>query len=506
MSKQPLPLDSAEVDARADRRQRDIGTAFANALKLGASLVATWGIALVTRLFIPRYLGPERFGILNFSDAFAGTAFVFMGLGIDQYVRKEISVRPAHTSDFIGGIIALRLILLAVVYAGMEVVLSSTHRDSQVRTLVYIMGIAQYFSVGSGTSAGLLQAAGHVNGISVLSVLIKFAWGGCILSAIYFRLELWAFATSLALTEGLRSIALFALARKHLQFQMKIDVRATLAVVAAAFPFCISGLASTVYDKIGTNVLGFTASSREVGWLGAAAGLHGITLMVAPLVSWILTPLFARAAADSRDELFRLIRRSLEFIIAIATPLTLFMALGANIWVGILFGEAFRPAANILRVMAISTLLMYLSIVAASALAVLNYTWRMSVVFLGALLVSAASNYVLIRHFASAGPGAEGAASAAAMTLTELAIVVPLVAMLGRQAIDRRLISSTGKNLVAAAIVVALDHFVRGAFGWWTLVLDGFAYLALSVGSGGSDIKGMIQVVKASRTSRSKEA
>ena len=59
-----------------------------NAIKLGGSLVVTWGIALIARLYIPRHLGPERFGILKFADAFTATAFVVMGLGLG-YVRTQ---------------------------------------------------------------------------------------------------------------------------------------------------------------------------------------------------------------------------------------------------------------------------------------------------------------------------------------------------------------------------------------------------------------------------------
>src|SRR3954447_2371242 len=87
----------------------DVRTAMRNGVKLGLSLVGTWTVALVVRFFLPRYLGPERFGLYSFSDAFAATYFVFLGLGIDAYIQKEIPARPRHASDFLGGVLVFRL-------------------------------------------------------------------------------------------------------------------------------------------------------------------------------------------------------------------------------------------------------------------------------------------------------------------------------------------------------------------------------------------------------------
>ncbi len=130
-------------------RKREVGLALRNAAKLGGSLTITWGIGIVVRLYLPRYLGPERFGMLSFADAFTTAAFVFLGLGLDTYVRKEVSVRPDHASEFIGGVVLLRMLLAVLVFAGMEAVLAATHRPDEVRDPVRIYGIAQLFVIGS---------------------------------------------------------------------------------------------------------------------------------------------------------------------------------------------------------------------------------------------------------------------------------------------------------------------------------------------------------------------
>jgi O-antigen/teichoic acid export membrane protein len=486
-----------------DWRKREVGLALTNAVKLGSSLILTWGIALVTRLYIPRYLGPERFGALNFADAFTGTAFVVMSLGLDTYVRKEISVRPGHANDFVGGIVTLRLALLVLVYGAMEVVLRVTRCSPDVRMLVYIYGASQFFAHGGNTSAGLLHATGKVGEMSVLSVVIKVIWAICVFLAIILKLGLWAFPATFAATEGIKSFVLYWLARKYLGFQFRVNIKATLAVLLAALPFFVSGLATTVYDKIGVSLLEFLSSRLEVGWFGAASGLSGVTLLFTPLLAWVVIPLFARSAAQSRDDLFKMVRRSLEFVLVAAIPVSTALFVGADIWVTLLFGQAFAPAAMALRVLSVATLLMYLSIVAVYALAVLNHTWSMSFIFLAGTIISPAANFILIPKLSATGvAGAAGAACALSTLVTELAMVTGLLWKLGKSTFDRHLIAVIAKSVAAALAVILLDAHVFRPWGPIRLLVDASIYV-IAVGlSGAVDLRAFVALVKTAKQSR----
>ncbi len=475
-----------------NRHRNEIRLALTNAVKLGASMVFTWAIALIGRLYIPRYLGPDRFGMLNFADAFSATAFVAMGLGVDTYVRKEVAVRPERASDFVGGVIALRLLLLPLIYLGMEITLRATHCREETKLLVYIAGITQFFMVGNGTSAGLLQAVGKVDEVSVLSVVIKAAWLLFVFIVIFTRLGLWAFALNLAVLEAAKSFVLFRLARKHVKFEIRINPKATWVAILASVPFLIAAVAPTIYGNFGVNLLSFWTSDREVGWYGAASGLAGMTLMLTPLVGWVLVPLLARTAAESEDAFYSIVRRALEFTLALALPISLMLLLGADLWISVLFGPAYLPAAMALRIQAISTVLMYLSIVGYYALAILNYTWRMSLVFVGGLIVNPICNYLLIPYLsARGGPGSGGVACTVSTLITELGMAVAIVALMGRRCYDRQLLLALVKSSGAALVVVWLDSMLK-PIGALRLILDAILYAVLVVVTGAIDLRLMV--------------
>jgi O-antigen/teichoic acid export membrane protein len=346
-----------------------------------------------------------------------------------------------------------------------------------------------------------LQSVGQVNGQSVLSIVAKLLWAGLLMLAIYLKQGLWAFAAAVTVTEGVKAIVLFVMARRHLHFSMRVRLRPTWLVLAASMPFFVSGLASTIYSRIGVSILSFTSNDREVGWFAAASGLQGMTLLLVPIISWVLTPLFARAAAASEGELYSVLRSSFTLILTGAMPLSLIMLVGADYWVTIAFGKAYAPAAASLQVLAVATPLMYTSMLAAYALAALRLSWRMGLVFVAGIVVSPLANLLLIPPVTAwLGQGGSGAACSIAVVVTECAIAIPLSIMLGSRCFNRELNLKLLKSTLTAAGVVALDVFVLRRFGAIRLLIDVVLYVGIAAATGALDFPGMIRWVKAARS------
>ncbi len=177
-------------------------------------------------------------------------------------------------------------------------------------------------------------------------------------------------------------------------------------------------------------------------------------------------PLFARAAATSEKELCSLVCRSLELILAFTVPVSLLMSMGSELWIGIAFGPAFAPAAAALSVQAVVFIMMYVSIVSWAALTMLNRTWALTAVFTVGLIVNPILNFTLIPlGVQKYGPGGGGVACATATLLTEVCVLSPMLWMMGKRIAERRLLTMVGKTLAAAAITVALDHFLKPHLG-----------------------------------------
>lgn len=463
---------------------RDVQSALWNALKIGGSLIATWTVALAVRFVLPRQLGPETYGVYNFSDAFAGSFFVLANLGIETYVQKEIPVRGEHASDFLGGILALRLALGVALLAAMAAILHQGGRPAEVRAVVYVFAAGQLLFNNNATFSALLHARGTVDGLSVATVLSKLLWGAGMLLALGGGTGLIGLAAAFTLAEAVKSVALWALCRKHLSLELRIDLARTWRVVVLSLPFFVTTLSTTLFSKLDNTLIGFLANDREVGWFGLASNLSQLALLMTPLLGAVLLPLFSRVAARSDQELNQVMRRSLEVILMVAIPASLLLGLGADVWVRVVGGADYAPAALALRILAPVFVLTYVAMVCADCLYLIGRSWRVTAVCLGGLVVNAGLNAALIRPMlAAVGDGGAGVGAALATIGTEAFTCGLFVFTIGRRLLDARLFATVAKLVGACAAAVAVDR-VCSFLGPARLLLDAAAYCALAIATG----------------------
>lgn len=458
----------------------DTRTALRNALKLFFSLLATWGIGLALRLWLPRHLGPERLGVLSFADSLAGTVLACASLGIDTYVQKEIPVRPAHASDFYGGTLALRLLISIVLIAGL-LVFTTGDRGLDVSYLLLAFGVYHVAAGLNGTLTALLQANTTVDEVALANVVTKLVWGLGMVGGILLDVPLLGLAAIYCLSEVMKLAMLQGAAGRRAGLTIRMDVAKTGAAVAASLGFYAYSLAGALAYRLDVALIGLLSSHVEVGWYAAAGGLATITLFLAPVLYSVLMPLFTRAHSRSPEEMFGAMRRVLEALTAVTAPAGLFLALGADLWVRLAFGADYGPSAISLRALAPLFVVWYLDILLCMPLVIQGRGWLLTAISLGAIVANALTAIVLVPYVAvRVGPGGAGLGMAMALVLKELLVTLGFLAIVGAKLIDRRRRLTLGATAVAALGTTAA-HLALAPLGHWRLLVDLVVYVALVI-------------------------
>jgi O-antigen/teichoic acid export membrane protein len=470
------------VAVRVDPAADEALDALRNAAKLGASLIATWTVALAVRMLLPRALGPEAFGAVSFAEAVAATAFVLVGVGADTYIRQQIPTRPAHASEFVGGVLLLRLALGVAVLGGVALLLHSLASPPEVRRVVYLCCGGQLAASMNGSLAALLHARGTVDGLSFANVAGKVLWAGGVLAGLASGHGLTAVGAAYLASELAKLAALLRLARRHLGLSLRADPAVTRAVLVASLPFYANAVATSAATRIDVPILAaLVGDAREVGWYGAAWNLSSLALLVAPVIGWVIVPLLARARARSDEDLSRALARAVEAVLLLGIPASLFLALGADVWIAVMYGDAFAPAAPALRILAPVFVFTYVASVSGACLNVLGRGWTTTLVSVVGLVVNPALNVWLVPAGARwlAGGGGAGAGAAVATMVSEGVVAALLTGLLGARAFDRRTIDLCARTLLVCAAVVAI-HGALAPLGAARLAADAAAYVLLA--------------------------
>jgi len=476
----------------------DGAVAFRNALKLGTSLVLTWTVALIVRFKLPNYLGKDAFGEYTFADGFAATLFVFIGLGIDTYIQREISVRPKHASDFFLGTMLTRVVLCVPLFLFSVLFLWAKGKPSYVQWAALLFGVTQIFVTLNATFSAMIQASTRVGGLAVVNVVSKILWGGGVLLCVRMQAPFVLLAVPMLASEAFKMIFLFRTAKEAVNLEIRFDKEATRAVLRESFPFFVSAAAVALGSRLDVTMLDSLAPSKEVGWYGSASNIGSLAMLLSPLLSWVLMPLMTRAKHRSEDEFFAILRRVIEGVTVVSLPVTLLLALGADVWIRLAFRPEFAPAAISLRYFAPIFVFTYGTVILWLALMILGRSWTITLISIGGLLSVPILILAIVPLTAPLGDGYAGMGVSLALSIRECGLVIAFLYFLGRRAIDARVVTQIGKSLVACGIVVAA-HVGLARFGDIRLAAEAGIYFLLMFALGivrPSDIRRMLKMLR----------
>jgi len=467
-----------------------------HAATLGSALAVTTVIAMAVKLLIPRVLGPEAFGNLRLAESMAELLFVALTFGVDMQMRRDAALDPATARRYLSGLAVWRLGFGVVGLVGLGAVLRATGVGDHVLILFGLLSVGQMLLVLNNSFAAYEQAAGDVGWLARTNLGVKLLWAGAMLAALAGVGTGLALAVVGALVEAGRCGWFLHRGLTRHQFQLSPDVRLAGTAILASVPFFVHLVAHTLYARLGVAWLGAVSTPVEVGLFGAASTFAGVALLGMPLLSWVLVPSAARAAAASDDHLRALVAGALRVALLGAVP----VAFASYLWAGDLlvlaFGAAYRDAAPALQLLAPTFALAYIATVSAITALQRGRVRVVAAISVAGLAVTAALDAVLIpwgmTHLGVAG-GAQGAA--AATLVTEIMVTLALA----RVARPEWALARLGRTVLSLA-AAALTGTLTAAF--WGPAAGAITFVVTLVATRGvtrTDITFIRQIVQETR-------
>lgn len=491
----------------ATHARREGALAFRNALKLTVSLIATWSVALVVTFKLPRYLGTELYGDYQKALALAATAFVFIDLGVDTYIQREVPVRPKHASQFFLGFALVRLLVSVPLFVACALIAQKRGWASHVQAATLVFALTQVFTAFNTTFQKTLQAATQVGALSIVNVVAKLLFGVGTFVVVALKVPFVVLLLPLLLSEVLKTVVLFHATRKAVDLELRVDVKETLAVLKESMPFFVNSVAVTLgysLDILALDYLTPKEDSHEVGLYGAAKQIAALSALLSPIMGGVMIPLMRRAHARSEAEFFVILRRVIEGVVVVALPLTLLLALGADVALHYSLKDAYLPAAGSLRALAPTFVFAYGNVLLWLALMIMGRSWEITLVSVAGLALLVGLTVLAVPLTRPLGVGGAGMGTGLALSLRELIIIITFLFFIGKRALDARNVGAILKSALICLVVTGA-HLAMGKVlhTWPQLVVrvmaDGALYGALLLGLRVvrvSDAKDVLRLIK----------
>ncbi|MGO9489630.1 MAG: flippase [Solirubrobacteraceae bacterium] len=453
--------------------------------------VANLALGVVVTALLVRTLGTKGYGEW-------GTAFVVLGLvgffasfGVEEIAIREAAREPEKEFEWIGSVMAVRLVALIPVMATAVIAIVLLHTTEAMLIAGLIMIVAMPF--GGISAIGLIFQLRVDNRVPMLVLSIRSVLWGAAVAIIYFThggmIDL---AIALVLTNSVGSVVQAIAARKVAGAWPRPTRKHVRPLVRRAVPVGISGLLVIAYARIDQTIVFTIKGAREAGLYGSIYILLDSAHFVPGSVLTTMAPVIAASWPHDPGRMRRAARQTVELLCIGSFGALAFATVAAVPIVRLIFGEEFVPAASILPVLGGAFVLICFGYLNDNLVLVMGKQKRRVVIGLVALAVNLVGNLALVPEF--------GYTAAAWMTLITEAVVVAMETKLVMDALQirRPRLGRVGRTAVCA-LVLAAELAIAKALGaqLWTLVLLAcISYPALLLGLGGMSLDDILLVMR----------
>jgi O-antigen/teichoic acid export membrane protein len=301
---------------------------------------------LVIGIWIARYLGPERFGVLNYALAFVALFGAVAKLGIDQVVIRDVTKSPEQEGAILGTVFALKLV--AALMLSMSVIPAAwlvQNGDGSFTVLVAVIALGMIFNVFDAYD---IYYQAHV--LSRFAVMARSA-AFLFFSVIRVMLILGAypvvyFAAASTLELALGGAILFCLYKRRQDAGPKwhFNREIMVSLLKDGWPLIVSSALVVLHTRIDQVMIGQMLTHADVGIYSVAVRLSETWLFFPMIIVQTVTPYLMRLR-DTNPAYYQV--RLLQ-LYSLMFWLGAFVGLGTiffgDFFVTLLFGEQYRAA------------------------------------------------------------------------------------------------------------------------------------------------------------------
>jgi polysaccharide transporter, PST family len=324
-----------------------------NSAWLFTDKILRMGVGLVLGVWVARYLGPGRFGLLNYGIAFASLFGSLATFGVDGIVVRELVNSPEKRNEILGSAFVLKLIGASTAFAIVMVAISIMRRGEtltlwvvglsaacfifqslNVIDLLFQSRVQSRYTVYAANSAFILFALVKVVLLLTAAPLIAFAWaslGEIIFTSLFLLvayrakgMDIWAWRSSLHVMRDL---------------------------LWASWPLMLSGISVMIATRVDQVLIGQMLNDKQVGIYSAAAKIAEIWYFIPVGIAGSAFPLLVESKKQSEDLYYQRLQKLYNVLAMLSITFALAMTLLAAPIVKLLYGPAFVASARVLSIL-----------------------------------------------------------------------------------------------------------------------------------------------------------
>jgi len=385
---------------------------FANTSWLLGERILRMGVSLFVGIYVARFLGPEKFGLLSYALGFVMLFGTIASFGLNEILVRELLQEKTQIKELLSTAFFIRVFGFLMMGCIIIFALQFTNDDKYTHLMITIITLSIFFQSFNVIDC-YFQSQVQSKYVVIVQFIQLLITSLIKIFLIINKATLIWFAIVFLIDQALLAILLLSIYRWKKEWFSVFSVRWELAkqLFTNAWPLIFSGMMVSIYMKIDLIMIKEMLDAKAVGIYAAAVKLCEVLYFLPVVVMSSLFPAVVEARKKDLIVYRKQVYRIYEIMIGATAIVAIITTFLADWIVNILYGSIYQEAATILQIYIWAFVFVSLGVVSSKYLVAENLEiYAMYRSILGAI-INITLNWYLIPIY-----GIKGAAIATLIT------------------------------------------------------------------------------------------
>jgi O-antigen/teichoic acid export membrane protein len=406
-----------------------------------------------TGMYVARILLPDAVGKVAYAQNIAQYFVILAFLGLPTYGMREIAkVRnnESERSKVYSELLVINFISTCIFSLIYLILILSVASFRNELSLYLVTGGA--IALNALNNSWLYEGLEEFRFISIRNIIFKFICFGLLILLVRSPDDYIIYASITAIGTAGNYIINMAYAPKFVTFQLKgLNLRRHIKSIML---LVVVNLAVELYSLVDVTMLGAMSTDRNVAYYSYASKINKIFIQMINAFTIVIVPRIAFYYKENKKEEFnQLLSKTLETLFVLGIPLVVGLQFCSTDAITLLYGEAFYPSANVLRILSWVLIISPIGYLLGSRVLLVTDHEKTMVLCVGiGAVVNVIGNAILIPRYVEYG-------AAIASVISEVVVMIIYVHF-GRKYFE---ISGVGRNvikIVASSVAMGMFLFI----------------------------------------------
>lgn len=320
---------------------------------------------------LARAIGVEALGQYSFALSFTSIFVVFIDLGINNFLIREVAREIKNTARYLGNIIIFKLLSGVIIYFIMMAAIFLLGKPMEIRWMVYLAGIMIIINNINGTLYSAIRGYQNLKYESIgiiIGQLIVFLVG---LMVIFLKLPTVYLFVPLILSEIVIFFYLTVMADRKYQLKPEfiIDIPLIKHIIKKSFNFFWASFFGSVFGYIDIILLSLLSGDKAVGYYSAAQKIpNALRIFPVAFAASIYPTICYYFSKQQKEEIVKIVEKTLGYILLIVTPIVVSVFILARQIANIVYGVKFTASSAPLKIIIFGMFFAFLDYIFVSVL------------------------------------------------------------------------------------------------------------------------------------------